>query len=75
MSWTVTDNFSAGNVNSTATIKVDINGDKKPNKAYNPDKPTEVKTPDQFTFTVRANGQVTVPANDAVAQKYLQSRK
>lgn len=74
-SWTVTDNFSAGNVNSTATIKVDINGDKKPNKAYNPDKPTEVKTPDQFTFTVRANGQVTVPANDAVAQKYLQSRK
>ena len=75
MSWTVTDNFSAGNVNSTATIKVDINGDKKPNKAYNPDKPTEVKTPDQFTFTVRANGQVTVPANDTVAQKYLQSRK
>lgn len=75
MSWTVTDNFSAGNVNSTATIKVDINGDKKPNKAYNPDKPTEVKTPDQFTFTVRANGQVTVPVNDAVAQKYLQSRK
>lgn len=75
MSWTVTDNFSAGNVNSTATIKVDINGDKKPNKAYNPDKPAEVKTPDQFTFTVRANGQVTVPANDAVAQKYLQSRK
>ena len=75
MSWTVTDNFSAGNVNSTATIKVDINGDKNPNKAYNPDKPTEVKTPDQFTFTVRANGQVTVPANDAVAQKYLQSRK
>ena len=75
MSWTVTDNFSAGNVNSTATIKVDINGDKKPNKAYNPDKPTEVRTPDQFTFTVRANGQVTVPANDAVAQKYLQSRK
>ena len=75
MSWTVTDNFSAGNVNSTATIKVDINGEKKPNKAYNPDKPTEVKTPDQFTFTVRANGQVTVPANDAVAQKYLQSRK
>lgn len=75
MSWTVTDNFSAGNVNSTATIKVDINGDKKPNKAYNPDKPTEVKTPDQFTFTVRANGQVTVPTNDTVAQKYLQSRK
>ena len=75
MSWTVTDNFSAGNVDSTATIKVDINGDKKPNKAYNPEKPTEVKTPDQFTFTVRANGQVTVPANDDVAQKYLHSRK
>ena len=75
MSWKVTDNFRAGNVNSTAKIEVDINGDKKPNKAYNPEKPTEVKTPDQFTFTVRANGQVIVPETDAVAQKYLQSRK
>ena len=75
MAWTITDGFSASNVNSTATILVDINGDKKPNKAYNPINPNEVKTPDRFTFTVRANGQVTVPNNDAVAQKYLQSRK
>ena len=75
MSWTVTDGFSASNVNSTATIKVDINGDKNPNRAYNPSNPNEVKTPDQFTFTVRANGQVTVPNDDTVAQRYLQSRK
>ena len=75
MAWTITDGFSASNVNSTATILVDINGDKKPNKAYNPSNPNEVKTPDRFTFTVRANGQVTVPNDDTVAQKYLQSRK
>ena len=75
MDWTVTDGFSASNVNSTATILVDINGSKNPNKAYNPSNPNEVKTPDRFTFTVRANGQVTVPNDDVVAQRYLQSRQ
>lgn len=74
MSWTVTDDFSDSNVDSTATIKVDINGDKKPNKAYNPSNPSEVKNPDQFTFTVRANGQVVISETDVTAQKYLQTR-
>ena len=74
MSWTVTDGFSANNVNSTSTVVVDINGSKGPNKSYNPSKPTEVKTPDRFTFTIRANGQVVIASNDAVAVKYLNNR-
>ena len=74
MSWTVTDGFSANNVNSTSTVVVDINGSKGPNKSYNPSKPTEVKTPDRFTFTIRANGQVVIASNDAVAVRYLSNR-
>ena len=74
MSWTVTDGFSANNVNSTSTVVVDINGSKGPNKSYNPSKPTEVKTPDRFTFTIRANGQVVIASNDAVAVRYLNNR-
>ena len=74
MSWTVTDGFRANNVNSTSTVVVDINGSKGPNKSYNPSKPTEVKTPDRFTFTIRANGQVVIASNDAVAVKYLNNR-
>lgn len=74
MSWTVTDGFRANNVNSTSTVVVDINGSKGPNKSYNPSKPTEVKTPDRFTFTIRANGQVVIASNDAVAVRYLNNR-
>ena len=74
MSWTVTDGFRANNVNSTSTVVVDINGSKGPNKSYNPSKPTEVKTPDRFTFTIRANGQVVIASNDAVAVRYLSNR-
>lgn len=74
MSWTVTDGFIANNVNSTSTVVVDINGSKGPNKSYNPSKPTEVKTPDRFTFTIRANGQVVIASNDAVAVRYLNNR-
>ena len=74
MSWTVTDGFIANNVNSTSTVVVDINGSKGPNKSYNPSKPTEVKTPDRFTFTIRANGQVVIASNDTVAVRYLNNR-
>lgn len=74
MNWIVTDNFKAGDTSSTATIQVDINGSKGPNKPYNSSNPTSVKTPDQFTFVVRASGQVVVQSDDAVAVKYLQSR-
>ncbi len=75
MKWTVTDNFKAGDTTSTATVEVDINGSKGPNKAYDSANPTSVKTPDRFTFVVRANGQVVVQSTDAVAVKYLQSRE
>ena len=74
MSWTVTDGFIANNVNSTSTVVVDINGSKGPNKSYNPSKPTEVKTTDRFTFTIRANGQVVIASNDTVAVRYLNNR-
>lgn len=74
MSWTVTDNFKTNDTNSTSTIVVDINGNKKPNKAYDASNPNSVKTPDQFTFTVHSSGQVTVSASDAVAMKYLKTR-
>ncbi len=74
MNWIVTDNFKAGDTSSTATVQVDINGSKGPNKPYNSSNPTSVKTPDQFTFVVRASGQVVVQSTDAVAVKYLQSR-
>lgn len=74
MSWTVTDGFKANNANSTSTVVVDINGSRGPNKSYNASNPNEVKTPDRFTFTIRANGQVVVPSTDAVALKYLSTR-
>lgn len=75
MTWTVTDNFKNGDTTSTATIEVDINGSKGPNKAYDSSNPTSVKTPDRFTFFVLASGQVVVQSNDAVAVKYLKSRE
>lgn len=74
ISWTVTDGFKSGDVNSTSTVVVDINGSRGPNKSYNADNPNDVKTPDRFTFTIRANGQVLVPSTDAVALKYLKQR-
>lgn len=74
MSWTVTDGFKANDANSTSTVVVDINGSRGPNKSYNASNPNEVKTPDRFTFTIRANGQVVVPSTDAVALKYLSTR-
>lgn len=73
INWTVTDGFNSS-ANSTSTILVDINGTKKPNKAYDQNNPSSVKQPDRFTFTVHANGSVTVPESDVVAQKYLQTR-
>lgn len=74
ISWTVTDGFKSGDVNSTSTVVVDINGSRGPNKSYNASNPNDVKTPDRFTFTIRANGQVLVPSTDAVALKYLKQR-
>lgn len=72
ISWTVTDNFKENDASSTSTVLVDINGAKGPNKAYNSSKPNAA--PDRFTFTIKANGQVTVSETDVFAQKYLKTR-
>lgn len=72
ISWTVTDNFKENDASSTSTVLVDINDAKGPNKAYNSSKPNAA--PDRFTFTIKANGQVTVSETDVFAQKYLKTR-
>lgn len=65
MDWTITDGFKAGDVNSYALIKVDINGaGTQPNSAT-------ASNPDIFEFKVDPSGTITVNGNDKASQKAI----
>lgn len=65
MDWTITDGFQAGNVNSFALIRVDINGaETQPNSAT-------ASNPDIFEFKVDPSGTITVNGNDNASKKAI----
>lgn len=63
MDWEVTDGFQAGNVNTYALVKVDINGaGTKPNSE-------DGSNPDIYTFRVDPSGAITVEGDTEAAKK------